>query len=84
MSKNLISVLAGSMVQPPSLCHQTNGFAGNHPPIFHTIQFYYNMLPWFIYLLILLGKLQSPEQWNTLTPSEQQALEYITEDLINM
>jgi len=42
------------------------------------------MLPWFIYPLILLGKLQSPEQWNTLTPSEQQALEYITEDLINM
>ena len=30
------------------------------------------MLPWFIYLLMLLGYLQSPEEWDTLTPTQQQ------------
>lgn len=41
------------------------------------------MLPWFIYLLILLGFLQSPEDWNSLSPQEQAKYEIIIEDVIN-
>jgi hypothetical protein len=33
------------------------------------------MFPFFVALLIQLGLLLSPEQWNTLTESEQQRLE---------
>ena len=40
------------------------------------------MLPWFIYLLILFGYLQTPEQWNALSPGEQQRLEIIINDII--
>jgi hypothetical protein len=39
------------------------------------------MLPWFIYLLILLGKLTSPEKWNDLSPAQQQ--EILTETIIS-
>jgi hypothetical protein len=68
----------GAPAIPPPLCHQKNGIVGNHLTLpFHPTQVFINMLPWFIYLLILFGRLQSPEQWNTLTPSEQQELEYI-------
>lgn len=35
------------------------------------------MLPWFIYLLIQWGLLSTPEEWNTLAPSQQQAYEII-------
>lgn len=40
------------------------------------------MLPWFIYLLILFGYLQTPEQWNVLAPTEQQQLEIIINEII--
>ena len=40
------------------------------------------MLPWFIYLLLQFGLLSSPEQWNTLTPSQQIELEIITTDVM--
>jgi hypothetical protein len=40
------------------------------------------MLPWFISLLILLGQLQTPEQWNELTPAEQEELHIVVVDTI--
>jgi len=35
------------------------------------------MIPFFVYLLIELGLLLSPEQWNTLPQAEQERLENI-------
>lgn len=40
------------------------------------------MLPWFISLLILWNYLQTPEEWNTLTPQEQQEMEIIVDDTV--
>jgi len=39
------------------------------------------MLPWFIYLLIQFGSLQTPGEWNTLTPEKQQEFIITYEDL---
>ena len=40
------------------------------------------MLPWFIYLLIQLGYLVQPEQWHSLSTSEQNRLEIIIEETV--
>ncbi len=41
------------------------------------------MLPWFIYLLLQIGLLSTPDQWNTLTPQEKNNLEIIIDDVTN-
>lgn len=41
------------------------------------------MLPWFIYLLLQIGLLSTPEEWNTLSPHEKSNLEIIIDDLGN-
>jgi hypothetical protein len=40
------------------------------------------MLPWFIYLLLQLGFISTPEQWNTLTPQEKNSLEIIVDVIL--
>ncbi len=40
------------------------------------------MLPWFIYLLIELGYLQTAEQWFTLSITDQQYLKYIIDTIV--
>ena len=40
------------------------------------------MLPWFIYLLLQIGLLSTPEEWNTLAPQEKSNLEIIIVDMI--
>lgn len=39
------------------------------------------MLPWFIYLLLQIGLLSTPEEWNTLSPQEKNNLEIIITDV---
>lgn len=39
------------------------------------------MLPWFIYLLLQIGLLSTPEEWNTLSPQEKSNLEIIITDV---
>lgn len=39
------------------------------------------MLPWFIYLLLQIGSLQTSEEWHNLAPEKQQEYIIIYEDL---
>ena len=41
------------------------------------------MLPWFIYLLLQLGLLSTPEEWNTLTPEQKTQYEIIIIDQVD-
>ncbi len=38
------------------------------------------MFNWYIFMLILLGFLQTPEEWNTLTPQQQTNYIIILDD----
>lgn len=41
------------------------------------------MLPWFIYLLLQLGLLSTPEEWNTLTQEQQKQYEIVIGDVVH-